>query len=203
HGYNAHDYRAEDLARFFTLARKGPSGLSVEEEALARMLAENGVVKKDSNGYSAGDGCMISVSRSSTPNLRALLLTYGSFHGLFFTLPAFRDAAEAEWAALSADEQAVWMDYLQAHSYDTADHYLVINEVQSYLLQQERTNVRGLQNLILERMRAGNVRQAGLARRVAAAHPASFLDAFDALDSALQSAGGPPGGQSISLRRAE
>jgi hypothetical protein len=203
HGYNAHDYRAEDIARFFTLAQKDPSGLSVEEEALARILAENGVVKKTSEGYSAGEGCVISISRSSPPVLRALLLTYGSFHGLFFTMPAFRDAAEAAWAALSADEQAVWMDYLAAHSYNTKDHYLVVNEFQSYLLRQERTSIRGFQNLVLKRMRAGNALQAGLARRVAAAHPASFLDAFDALDGALQSAGGPPGGQSIAVRRGE
>jgi hypothetical protein len=118
-------------------------------------------------------------------------------------MPAFRDAAEAAWAALSADEQAVWMDYLAAHSYNTKDHYLVVNEFQSYLLRQERTSIRGFQNLVLKRMRAGNALQAGLARRVAAAHPASFLDAFDALDGALQSAGGPPGGQSIAVRRGE
>jgi hypothetical protein len=122
---------------------------------------------------------------------------------LFFTIPAFREATEAAWAALSADEQAVWLDYLAAHSYNTADHYLVVNEFQSYLLQQERTNIRGFQNITLERMRAGNARQAGLARRLAAARPNSFLDAFDALDSALQSAGGPPGGQSIAIKRGE
>jgi hypothetical protein len=78
-----------------------------------------------------------------------------------------------------------------------------VNEFQSYLLQQERTNIRGFQNLLLERMRAGNAREAGLARRLAAVRPASFLDAFDELDGALQSAGGPPGGQSIAVRRGE
>ena len=203
HGYNAHDYRAEDLARFFSAASKDPSGLSAEEGALERVLEDNGVVKKTAGGYGPGDGCILSISRSSPPILRSLLLTHESFHGLFFTIPAFRDATEAAWAALTPDEQAVWVDYLGTHGYDTTDHYLVVNEFQSYLLQQERANVRGFQNLTLQRMRGGTAREAGLARRLAAARPASFLDSFDALDGALQSAGGPPGGQSIAVRKGE
>jgi len=204
HGYNAHDYRAEDLARFFTAAQKDPSGgLSVEEGALERLLEDNGVVKRTADGFEPGDGCVLSISRSSSPVLRSLLLTHESFHGLFFTIPAFRDAAEAAWTALSADEQAVWLDYLAAHSYDTSNHYLVVNEFQSYLLQQERANIQGFQNLVLERMRAGSTVRAGLALRMATAHPSSFLGAFDKLDSALQSAGGPPGGHAIAVRKGE
>jgi hypothetical protein len=203
HGYNAHDYRAEDLARFFTVAAKDPSGLSLEEGVLARILTENGVVKKTSDGFAAGDGCVLSISRSSAPVLRSLLMTHESFHGLFFVLPAFREATEAAWAALSADEQAAWMDYLAAHGYNTGDHYLVVNEFQSYLLQQERTAVSGFQNATFARMRAGNAGEAGLARRLAAARPRSFLDSFDALDGALQSAGGPPGGHSAAVRKGE
>jgi hypothetical protein len=200
HGYNAHDYRAEDLARFFTAAR---NGLSAEEGALERLLEDNGVVKKTADGFAAGDGCVLSISRSSPPILRSLLLTHESFHGLFFTIPAFRDATEAAWTSLSTDEQAFWLDYLAAHSYDTANHYLVVNEFQSYLLQQDRSSIPGFQNLLLERMRSGTTNQSALARRLAAAHPASFLDAFDKLDTALKAAGGPPGGQSIAVRKGE
>jgi hypothetical protein len=164
---------------------------------------ENGVVRKTATGYAAGDGCILSISRSSSPLLRALLLTHESFHGLFFTIPAFCDAAEAAWAALTPDEQALWIDYLAAHSYDTTDHYLVVNEFQSYLMQQERTGIWGFQNATLARMRAGTARDAALARRITATRPASFLKAFDALDAALQSAGGPPGGQSLAVRKVE
>jgi hypothetical protein len=203
HGYNAHDYRAEDLARFFDAASKDTAGLSAEEGALATILMDNGVVKKTADGYAAGEGCVLSISRSSSPILRALLLTHESFHGLFFTIPAFRDAAEAAWAGLTPDEQAVWLDYLAAHSYDSTNPYLVVNEFQSYLMQQERIGVSGFQNVTLARMRAGTAREAGLARRLAAAPPASFLNAFDALDGALQAAGGPPGGQSLAVRRIE
>jgi hypothetical protein len=203
HGYNAHDYRAEDLARFFAAASKDPGGISVEEGALARILVDNGVLKKTMEGYGPGDGCILSISQGSSARLRFLLLTHESFHGLFFTIPAFRDATESAWAALSPVEQAVWMDYLATHGYDTSDHYLVVNEFQSYLFQQDRTGIWGFQNATLERMRAGSAQQGSLARRLAATHAASFLNAFDAIDAALQSAGGPPGGQSIAVQKEE
>ena len=62
-------------------------GLSTEENALATILVQNGVVKKTADGYTPGDGCILSISRSSPPLLRSLLLTHESFHGLFFTIP--------------------------------------------------------------------------------------------------------------------
>jgi hypothetical protein len=61
HGYNAHDYRAEDLARFFTTARKDPAGLSAEEGELERLLEDNGVLKQTSDGSAPGDGCVLSI----------------------------------------------------------------------------------------------------------------------------------------------
>jgi hypothetical protein len=203
HGYNAHDYRPEDLARFFNEAKRDPAGLSGEENALAGILAENGVLKLTSDGYAPGDGCILSLSRSSSPILRALLLTHESFHGLFFTMPAFRDATEREWAELSPDEQALWVDYLGAHGYNTEDRYLMVNEFQSYLLQQNRAAIWGFQNTAMDQMKSAGGRRAALARRVTAAHATTFLKAFDALDSALQSGGGPPGGEVISVRRVD
>ena len=81
---------------------------------------------------------MISISRSSSPILRDLLLTHECFHGAYFSLPAFRDATEKEWASLSSVEQEVWREFLLSRSYNIDDSYLVVNEFQSYLLQQER-----------------------------------------------------------------
>jgi hypothetical protein len=201
HGYNAHDYRAEDLARFFTAAE--PEGLSAEERALEQLLADNGVIAKTGSGWAPGEGSILSISRSAAPLLRDLLLTHECFHGIFFSLPAFRDATEALWASLSSVEQQVWLDYLGAHAYDTTDHYLVVNEFQSYLLQQERIGIWGFQDRTLAGMRAAGGRSAQLARQLSASRPMSFLKSFDALDEALQSAGGSPGGHAISVRLVE
>jgi hypothetical protein len=146
---------------------------------------------------------LISISRSSTPLLRSLLLTHEGFHGAFFSLPAFQKAAESEWASLSAVEKQLWLSFLASRGYNTTDRYLVVNEFQSYLLQQERKAVTGFQALTLSRVRAGSARGAALVGRFLAAHPDSFLRSFDVLDQALQSAGGPPGGDAITVRRGQ
>jgi hypothetical protein len=200
HGYNAHDYRAEDLAWFFSAAKRQGIALTPEEGQLTRLLEENGVIRKADSGYAPGEGCILSISRSSPSILRELLLMHESFHGAFFSLPAFRDAVEKEWISLSPVEQELWLVFLASRSYDTSDHFLVVNEFQSYLLQQRRNAVSGFQDVTLARIHAGSPRGAGLAGRFLAAHPQSFLQAFDALDRALQSAGGPPGGDAISVR---
>jgi hypothetical protein len=202
HGYNAHDYRAEDLARFFSSAQRQGIALTTNERELARLLERNDVIRKADSGYTPGEGCIISISRSSSALLRELLLTHESFHGAFFSLPAFRDSVEKEWTSLSPVEQELWMVFLASRSYDTSDHFLVVNEFQSYLLQQRRNAVLGFQDVTVARIRAGSPRGAGLVARFLAAHPQSFLKAFDALDLALQSAGGPPGGEAISVQLA-
>ena len=92
----------------------------------------------------AGTGAVLSISRESTAALRELLITHEGFHGVFFALPAFQDACRAAWNALDPDEQAVWLAYLDLKGYNTADPYLVVNEFQSYLFQQERAEVPGL-----------------------------------------------------------
>ncbi|HYW84444.1 MAG: hypothetical protein ACHQ1F_11855 [Spirochaetia bacterium] len=200
-GYNAHDYKADDLARFFATAAKQGISLTPGEEELARLLLQNGVLRKTNESYGAGDGSVISIARSSSAILRNLLLTHECFHGAFFTLPGFRDAVQTEWASLSAVEKQVWLSFLASRGYNTEDSYLVVNEFQSYLLQQERKAVTGFQSLTLSRMHAGSARGAALAERMRAEHPDSFLKSFDALDQALQSEGGPPGGDAVTIRR--
>jgi len=200
HAYNAHDYRAEDLARFFQAALQH-GGISTEEGVLAKNLVNNGLLLQTSSGYAPGEGSILSISRESSPALRDLLLTHECFHGVFFSLPAFRDAAEKQWASLSNVERAVWLDYLGAHGYDTTDHFLMVNEFQSYLFQQERIGIWGFQDKTLAAMRGESGRSAGLVRQLLASHASSFLKSFDALDSALQAAGGPPGGHAIAVNR--
>ena len=200
-GYNAHDYKADDLARFFSIAAKQGTGLTPGEEELAGLLLQNGILRKTNEGVAAGDGSVISIARSSTPVLRNLLLTHECFHGAFFTLPGFRDAVQNQWTSLSAVEKQIWLSFLASRGYNTKDSYLVVNEFQSYLLQQERKAVIGFQALTLSRMRAGPSRGAALAERLLAEHPDSFLKSFDVLDQALQSEGGPPGGDAITIRR--
>jgi hypothetical protein len=200
HGYNAHDYKADDLARFFSAAKDKEIPLTPEEGQLLNQLEANGIVTQSGSAFAAGDGSVIAISRSSSPLLRDLLLTHECFHGAFFSVPAFRDATEHEWGSLSEVEKEVWVRFLASRGYNTTDHYLLVNEFQSYLLQQERKNVQGFQTFTLSRLRAASSRDAALVKRLLAASPDSFLRSFDVLDEALQSAGGPPGGDAASVR---
>ena len=202
HAYNAHDYRAEDLARFFSAAETLGIGLTPEETELRKILVEEGIIRPGDAGYAPGDGAVVSISRSSSPILRDLLITHECFHGVFFSIPGFRDACQAAWQALSDTEKGVWLAFLSSKKYNTGDQYLVTNEFQSYLFQQAREEVKGFQAVTLSRLRSRSAADAGLVSRLRAERPDSFLRSFDALDEALRTAGGPPGGKAIAVRRA-
>jgi len=197
--WNAHDYRPEDLARFFTLAAQGP--LTAEELRLRGVLLANGVIRADGGGYDPGTGAVLSFSRESPAPLRELLLTHEAFHGVFFALPAYREACRETWEALDDDERAVWTAYFDLKGYNTADPYLVVNEFQSYVFQQERAAVPAFQAVTLQRVRDAYPALGPAVRRLQESRPDSFLASFDALDRALAAAGGPPGGRVMGVRR--
>ena len=203
HGYNAHDYRAEDLARFFAEAARLGRALTPGEQELEKILEANDLIRRSSSGFAPGEGAVISISRSSAPVLRRLLLSHESAHGEFFSLPQFRDGVEAVWQSTPPLEQDVWKDYLSGKDYDVTDHYLLVNEFQAYLFQQKREDVDGFQSVTLSRMIAQGGQAASLARRLLGQHPHSFLDSFDALDAKLRAAGGPPGGHTLAITREE
>jgi hypothetical protein len=198
--WNAHDYRAEDLARFFSIAGDGP--LTDGESSLRGILLANGIIRSKGGAYEPGAGAVLSVSRESSAPLRELLITHEAFHGVFFTLPAFQDACRSAWNALDPDERSVWLAFLDLKGYNTADPYLVVNEFQSYLFQQERAEVPAFQATTLQRVREAYPALGSAVRRIEEGRPDSFLEAFDTLDRALDAAGGPPGGRVLGVRRA-
>jgi hypothetical protein len=175
--------------------------LGVEERALERILVEQGVIRDTGKSVQPGDGAVLSFSRSSSPLLRELLLTHEAFHGIYFSLPAFRETSAEAWAALSGVEQEIWRRFLAARDYNTDDPGLVVNEFQSYLFQQPREGVPGFQSLTLGRLRARSGGDAALVARLLAGHPDSMLRSFDRLDKALRAAGGPAGGRAIVVRK--
>ena len=56
HGYNAHDYRAEDLARFFSEAARQGDALTPGEAELEQILLSNDLIRKTAAGFSPGRG---------------------------------------------------------------------------------------------------------------------------------------------------
>jgi hypothetical protein len=136
HGWNAHDYRPEDLAAFFSAARAKGFPLNAEEESLGRLLLERGILVERGGKLEPGKGALISISRQSPAYLRRTFIVHESTHALFFADPEYRAFASAEWAAMGEAEKWFWKRYFRWMVYDTGSEYLMANEYQAYLLQQ-------------------------------------------------------------------
>jgi hypothetical protein len=148
HGWNAHDYRAEDLAAFFQAAREKSFPLGSEEKDLGRILEEAGIIvekaspKGAGQAYAAGEGAMISFAREANDALRWTFAVHESTHAIFFVDKEYRDFSRALWSSVDADEKWFWKAYLGWAGYDSGSDYLMGNEFQAYLLQQPVTMVR-------------------------------------------------------------
>lgn len=141
HGYNAHDYKPDDLAEFFTQAKKKRFRLNESELILRSILIYNGIIVQNNNGtYSPGNGAIISISKESAEYLRWKLSAHESWHGIYFTDEDFRNKVLNMY--YSFDPRS--MEFLKVYwatqptlCYDIDDEYLMKNEFMAYLLQQK------------------------------------------------------------------
>ncbi|GHV75522.1 hypothetical protein AGMMS49942_03430 [Spirochaetia bacterium] len=138
HGWNAHDYRAEDLAKFFETARMEKFPLLREERELEAILLHAGIILREdgTSRYISGKGAIISISRESPPYLRSLFMAHEGFHGLFFIDEDFRDFSRRRWDKLPRTAKQFIRSYFEYQRYDMNDQYLVVNEFMAYILQQ-------------------------------------------------------------------
>lgn len=143
HGFNAHDYRAEDLARFFVAADAARVTLLPEERRLLELLVASGVLARVDDLVRAGSGGVLSISRSSTEELRLRFLTHEALHGLYFGSARFRAGAAAAWEQASDELKQFFLLYLSwpDWSYDLSNPYLLVNEFMAYLLQYTEEEV--------------------------------------------------------------
>ena len=145
HAYNAHDYKADDLARFFTKAQSEHFPLNEKEIALCNILLAEKIIVKTENGFEAlEDGAVLSISQESNTWLRSRLLTHECLHGIFFTNEAFRSMVAAVFYLTNEKARDFLKGYWTSQatlSYDTNDDYLVQNEFMAYLLQQRVSEV--------------------------------------------------------------
>ena len=143
HGWNAHDYRAEDLAAFFEAARKSSFPLLPEEQELGSILLNTGILLRNSAQNCAaeiipGRGAIISVSRESDKTdrgLRPRFMAHEGFHGLYFMDEDFRNFSRRRWEAFPAAAKKFLLSFFDFQAYDTRDKALVINEFMAHVLQ--------------------------------------------------------------------
>ena len=145
HGYNAHDYRAESLADFFTLAEKTDFPLNEKEHLLKEILLHNGIILPSDSGvgYKPGQGAVISISQESPLYLRYTFIAHEGFHGIYFSDETFRNAVAEVYN--TADKKSI--QFLQNYfvskptlNYNIDDTYLMQNEFMAYIMQQSVAN---------------------------------------------------------------
>ena len=145
HGYNAHDYKAEDLAAFFTTAEIQEFTLNEREYLLREILETNKIIIKNSDGtYKAGKGAVISICRESPRYLRYTFLAHESWHGIYFIDEDFRNLVSACYNMFDPDSMEFLKTFWETQpglGYDRSDEYLMQNEFMAYIMQQSFSNI--------------------------------------------------------------
>ena len=119
HGWNAHDYKTDDIAKFFSAAEKTGFSLSAQELSLRDFLVEKGLLEKRGKEYRGLNGAIISISQESAPYLRHTFLTHESSHAVFFADGKYRDFCVSLWNGMSREEKWFWILYFGWMNYDT------------------------------------------------------------------------------------
>ena len=144
HGYNAHDYSAESMARFFNKAAELNFQLNEEELLLKKILIHNGLLESDGFYVKANEGGLVSISRE-TPNWsRINLLAHEGWHTIFFRDAEFRNYVSAVYYTFDPTSLDFLIDYFKSQpglGYDVNDEYLMHNEFMAYIMQQRLSEV--------------------------------------------------------------
>jgi hypothetical protein len=140
HGWNAHDYRAEDLAAFFEAARRSNFPLSREERELEDILINAGIIRRNSRSeITPGRGGIISLSRESdrvNRSLRPRFMAHEAFHALFFIDEDFRNFSRQRWDAFPETAKSALLAYFEIQGYDRNNEFLMVKEFKGHILQQ-------------------------------------------------------------------
>ena len=144
HGYNAHDYSAESMARFFNKATELNFTLNEEELLLKRILIHNGLFEDDGIYVKANEGGLVSISRETPGWSRTNLLAHEGWHTIFFRDAEFRNYVSAVFYTFDPTSRDFLIDYFKSQpslGYDTNDEYLMHNEFMAYIMQQRLSEV--------------------------------------------------------------
>jgi len=136
HGWNAHDYNTDDLAKFYSAAKKTNFPLNAKEIWLKDFLVVNRLIVSQGQEYKGLGGAIISISQESPSYLRHTFLTHESAHAIFFADERYRQYCVSLWESMSKKEQWFWVLYFGWMNYDISSAYLMANEMQAYLIQQ-------------------------------------------------------------------
>lgn len=140
HGYNAHDYSAIGLEKFFNAAAKFDFPLNKYELLLKEILIENSILKAEENGYvSAIGGAIVSICRETPLYNRNALFAHEGWHGIYFIDEEFRNVSASIYYTMDKVALNFLLKYFNTYpslSYDVNDVELMKNEFMAYMLQR-------------------------------------------------------------------
>lgn len=160
HGYNAHDYSADTLAKFFNAAFKTPEVLNEKELLLLDIVIQNGLIHREGNEFVADSGAVISISRESASWLRQNFIAHEAWHGIFFTNEDFRNTVAAVYYTIDDTSLQFMKGYWASQSglgYDQNDEYLMHNEFMAYIMQQKLYGKNGVADYFVHCANRGSV----------------------------------------------
>lgn len=149
-----HDYRAEDLGRFFSLAQAQQLVLNADELRLRQLLLDAGLLQAPAPGRFSGTPGLALISFSAEQaddpatlqdesvdaQRRESVLRHELSHGRYFTDAAYRDHCRRFWRErLSETERQAWRRYLDRQGYDPGNEDLMANETQALLMHTPDT----------------------------------------------------------------
>lgn len=186
HGYNAHDYKADSLAAFFTLAELEEFPLNERENLLREILETNKVIVRKADGtYSAGKGAVVSFSRESPRYLRYTFLAHESWHGIYFTDEDFRNVVSACYNMFDPQSMEFLKKFWETQpglGYDRSDEYLMQNEFMAYIMQQSYANIQPYFLQVAGRGSVNRIQKEG-AEYIRSTNAQAFVDAGELLNT--------------------
>lgn len=146
--YFGHDYPAEAVARFFTMAVSQQMLLNADELRLGNELLAAGLLKEESDKLIANPERQAVVSFTAVQvddpstkgdetvdaQRREAILRHELSHGEFFTNAAYRKHCWSFWQQLSDNHRSLLIKFLTAQGYDPRNEDLMVNETQAYLM---------------------------------------------------------------------
>ena len=146
--YFGHDYPAEALARFFTLAVNQQVRLNELELRLGNLLLSSKLLKEQNDRLLAGDERQALVTftalqkddpgtkadESVDTQRRITILRHELSHGEFFTNAAYRAHCWTFWQGLTDEERKLFREFLVKQDYDPRNEELMVNEGQAFLM---------------------------------------------------------------------
>lgn len=146
--YFGHDYPAEAIARFFTLAVNQQVQLNPSELRFGNLLLFSKLLTEENDRLLANpdrqavvtftalqqDNPKTGVDETVDAQRRETILRHELSHGEFFTNAAYRQHCWTFWQNLSDEDRKRFREYLVKQDYDPRNEELMVNEAQAFLM---------------------------------------------------------------------